>query len=77
MAIEYLENKAIFKEVVTIEEAEELFNWLLSQDEVEIDMTECIHIHTAILQLIHLFKSKLKLKLSADSDLQTWITGGD
>lgn len=73
MAVEYLDNKAIFRETVTIEEAEELFNWLLSKGEAEIDMTECSHIHTSVLQIILLFKPKLNLP--DDSDFKKWIKG--
>lgn len=62
MPIEFAENRAILKDIVTIEDAEPLFEWLLHIDEATIDMSRCEHIHTAILQLILLFEQKLKLQ---------------
>ncbi|MGB9891857.1 hypothetical protein [Thermodesulfovibrio yellowstonii] len=62
MPIEFGENRAVFRDVVTIEDAEPLFEWLLNIEEATVDMSECEHIHTAVLQLILLFVKKLKLQ---------------
>lgn len=73
MALEFKKNKAIFKEIVNVEEAEPLFEWFLKVKKPEVDMTECSHIHTAVLQLLMIFKPKLILP--KDEGLKLWLIG--
>ncbi|MEO0274677.1 MAG: hypothetical protein ABIM18_06350 [candidate division WOR-3 bacterium] len=62
MVMEFNEKKIILKEFVSIDEVEELFERLLKLDSVVIDISECVHIHTSILQLILLFREKIKVE---------------
>lgn len=71
MAVEFIENKAIFKNTVTIEEAEAVFEWLLREKDVEVDMIECEHIHTAVFQILAILKPKILLP--KDEELKKWI----
>lgn len=71
MAVKFKENKAIFTEVATIEEAEKVFEWILTVKEPVIDMTECSHMHTSVLQLLTLFKPDMELP--EDEELKQWI----
>ncbi|BAU22811.1 hypothetical protein THC_0415 [Caldimicrobium thiodismutans] len=64
-----------FIDIVTIEDTETLFNWFLEKKQGKIDMSKCRHIHTAILQLLMIFKPKIE-KLPEDNDLKKWIERG-
>lgn len=72
MPVEFKENKAAFTDTVTIEEAESLFEWLLDVSKPEIEMTDCNHIHTSVLQLIAIFKPKIKLP--EDEEFKIWFS---
>lgn len=62
MALTFEEEKIFLKDVVSIEEAEELYERLLKVDEVVINLSECEHMHTAILQLLLLFRGKVRFE---------------
>lgn len=62
MALEFDEKKIILKDNVSIEEAEQLFEHFLREENSIIDLSQCEHMHTAILQLILLFRMKFKIE---------------
>lgn len=45
MAIEYKKNLAIFRDVVSVDDAEELREWLQNKSAVKIDLEDCTHLH--------------------------------
>jgi len=59
MAIKYKGDTAVLKDVVSVEEAEGLLEWIHNTPKVRIDMSKLIHIHTACLQV--LMASKIKI----------------
>jgi hypothetical protein len=52
MAIEFKRNLATFKDVVSIEEAEELLDWFQKNRSGKVDLTSCTHLHPATLQVL-------------------------
>lgn len=71
MPVEFKESTAIFTETVTVEDAEKIFEWFLTAKEPVVDMTECLHIHTSVLQMLAIFKPHVKLP--DDENLKLWI----
>ncbi len=76
MALEIKNSTLKFIDLVTIEDAESLFNRLLEKKKVRIDMSQCRHIHTAVLQLLMVFSPEIE-KLPEDDDLKIWIERRD
>ncbi len=60
MAIEYQDHTAILKDVCTIEEGEQFFEWIKNQDSPKIKLAEVQHIHTAIVQTILYLKPTIE-----------------
>ncbi len=52
MPIEYGDSTAIFREMVGVDEAEDLLQWLHNKAHPRIDLSECTHIHPANLQVL-------------------------
>jgi hypothetical protein len=52
MAIEYKKNQAIFRDVVSVEEAEGLLEWLQKKPSAKVDLSACAHLHPANLQVL-------------------------
>lgn len=52
MPLEFKRNVALLREVVSIEEAETLLEWLQKKTQPKIDLSGCSHLHPANLQLL-------------------------
>lgn len=52
MSITYSENMAILADIVSVEEAESLLEWLKAHPQGTVDLTRCRHLHTANLQVL-------------------------
>lgn len=52
MPIEFRKNQALFTEVVSVEEAEALLEWLQKKPSAKIDLSACVHLHPANLQVM-------------------------
>ena len=52
MAIEYKKNHAIFKDVVGVEDAENLLGWFQKKTSAQVDFLACTHMHPANLQVL-------------------------
>lgn len=52
MAIEYKKNMAIFHDVVSVDDAEELREWLQNKSDARIDLEDCTHLHPENLQVM-------------------------
>jgi hypothetical protein len=52
MAIEYKKNQALFRDVVSVEEAEGLLEWLQKKPSAKADFSACVHMHPANLQVL-------------------------
>lgn len=60
MPIIYDKNIAFLEKICEVEEAEEFIKWLKKTKDPVIDLTKTEHIHTAILQIILIFKPEIK-----------------
>jgi hypothetical protein len=56
MAIEYTKKLAIFKDVVSVEDAEVLLEWLQNKSSARVDLSACTHLHPANLQVLMVAK---------------------
>lgn len=59
MTIEYMKNQAIFKDVVRVDEAEGLLEWLQKKTAAKIDLSACTHLHSANLQVLMAAKTNV------------------
>lgn len=73
MAIEYKENQAVFRDIVKVDEAEMLLEWLQDKpDAHEIDLSACTHLHPANLQVLMAAKSRIT-SWPDDANLRAWL----
>jgi hypothetical protein len=72
MAIEYKKNLAVFKEVVSVEEAEALLEWLQKKSNARVDLAACTHMHPANLQVLMAAKPAIHA-WPADVGLAAWL----
>ena len=75
MPVEFKNNTAILTDLVSIEDADALFNWLLERKKPKMDLSELSHIHTACLQLLLVFKPEI-IAYPEQEDLKYWLTEG-
>jgi hypothetical protein len=52
MAIRYLKKHAALEDIVTVEDAEALLQWLKSHPKPAVNLSKCKHLHAAILQVL-------------------------
>jgi len=72
MPIEYKENLATFSDVVSVEEAESLLEWLQKEPEARVDLAACTHLHPANLQVLMVAKPAISA-WPTDAGLATWL----
>ena len=52
MTIEFKKNQILFKDVVSVEDAEGLLEWLQKKAAVKVNFSACTHLHSANLQVL-------------------------
>lgn len=52
MAIEYRKSLVVFRDVVSVEDAEALLEWLQKKPSARADFSSCTHLHPANLQVL-------------------------
>jgi hypothetical protein len=72
MPIDYQKNQAIFSGVVSIDDTEELLQWLLKKTSPKINLVDCTHLHPAILQVLMVAQSPVTAWPS-DAAFCAWI----
>jgi ABC-type transporter Mla MlaB component len=72
MPVEIKKKEAKLTGVLGIEEAEELFNFLVEKKKPKVDLSEVEHLHTACLQLLLVFKPDV-VALPQDKELALWF----
>jgi hypothetical protein len=72
MPIEYKKNRAVFRDEVSVEEAETLLEWLQNKPTVKVDLSALIHMHTASLQVLMAAKTEVA-NWPRDVDLRNWL----
>jgi len=72
MAIEYQNNLAVLSEVVSVEEAEALLEWLQKKSAARVDLSACTHLHPANLQVLMVAHPVISA-WPTDPGLATWL----
>ncbi len=72
MPIEYKKKQAFLRDIVTVDEAEGLLEWLQSKPGARIDLSQCSHLHPANLQVLMAAASRVSA-WPADAALSAWL----
>lgn len=72
MAIEYKRNRALFTDMVSVDDAEGLLNWLQSKPKARIDLAACTHVHPANVQVLMAARCGV-IAWPADAGLRAWL----
>lgn len=72
MPIEYKKNQAVFLDIVSVDEAEGLLEWLQNKPAAKVDLGACTHLHLANLQVLMAAKSRITVWPN-DADLRAWL----
>jgi hypothetical protein len=72
MPIEFKKNRAVFRDEVSIEEAEGLLEWLQTRPAASVDLSACIHLHTANLQVLMTAKAGIS-SWPRNAELRGWL----
>ncbi|QIK36670.1 hypothetical protein GWK36_00150 [Caldichromatium japonicum] len=72
MPIEYSDTQARLPEILSVEEAEGLLEWLIQHPEGMVDLADCTHLHAANLQVLLAAHPKINA-WPADPKLAAWI----
>jgi hypothetical protein len=72
MPIEYKKNRAIFRDEVSVEEAEGLLEWLQTRPSARVDLSACSHLHTANLQVLMTARSGI-FSWPKNTELRAWL----
>ena len=72
MGIEYKKNLAVFSDVVSVEDAEALLEWMQKKSAARVDLSACTHLHPANLQVLMAAKPVIS-SWPKDAGLASWL----
>ena len=72
MAIEFKKNLALFRDVVSVDEAEGLLEWLQKCPAGKVDLAACSHLHPANLQVLMAARARVHA-WPEDNLLAAWL----
>lgn len=72
MPIQFRRNVAVLEEFCSVEEAEGLLQWLQSHPKAKINLKDCRHLHTAVLQVLMASRTPVA-NWPDDQDLSRWL----
>ena len=72
MPIDYQKKQALFHDIVSVDEAEGLLEWLQNKPAAKIDLGACTHLHPANLQVLMAAKRRIAVWPN-DADLRAWL----
>ena len=72
MAIQYKKNRAVFDDVVRVDEAEDLLQWVQKNPDGKVDLANCLHLHAATLQVLMAAHRQIAA-WPKDRELNTWL----
>ncbi len=72
MPITFKKNRAVFSDIVGVEEAEGLLEWLHTNPKGKVDLASCTHLHAANLQVLMAAKPHLT-DCPVDAGLAAWL----
>lgn len=73
MAIQYNKKSVVFTDVVSVEEAEGLLEWIQKNPKGKVDLATCTHLHAANLQVLMAARAQVSV-WPKDELLKTWLT---
>jgi hypothetical protein len=74
MPIEFKRNRIVFRDVVSVEEAETLLENLQKKPASKIDLFACTHLHTANLQVLMAARPNIE-RWPENPELRAWLEG--
>jgi anti-anti-sigma regulatory factor len=72
MPIEFKRNRVLFRDEVSVEEAEGLLEWLQKRPTAKVDLSACSHMHTANLQVLMTAKADIT-GWPKNAELRAWL----
>lgn len=72
MAMRFEDKQAVLADIITVEEAENLLEWLQSHPGAPLDLSACTHLHAANLQVLMAANANIAA-WPEDADLATWL----
>jgi hypothetical protein len=72
MAIEYRKSLAVFRDVVSVDDAETLLEWLQKKPAARADFAACSHLHPANLQVLMAAKTVV-VEWPKDAAFAGWL----
>ncbi len=72
MAIQYKKNLVLMSDVVSVEDAEALLEWLQRKPTARVDLSACTHLHPANLQVLMAAKTTVSA-WPAEAGLAAWL----
>lgn len=72
MSLEFKKNQVLFKDVVSVEDAESLLEWLQQKPAAQVDFSACTHLHPANLQVLMAAKPKVSA-WPEDAAFSVWL----
>jgi hypothetical protein len=72
MAIEYRKSLAVFMDVVSVDDAEALLEWLQKKPSASADFSACTHLHPANLQVLMAAKATV-VEWPQDAAFAAWL----
>ena len=72
MTIEYKKNRVLLHDVVGVEEAEGLLEWLYKRPAAKVDFSDCVHVHPANLQALAILHPKI-VEWPEDVAFAAWL----
>ena len=59
MPVRFVKNKVVITDVASVEEAENLLEWLQKKPAAKVDLSACTHLHAANLQVLMAAKTSV------------------
>ena len=72
MTILYQENLAVFQDIIGVDEADSLLEWLMKGAKKQVDFSDCRHLHAAGLQTLMAAKPTI-VAWPKDATLSVWL----
>ena len=72
MAIEYKKKVVVMSDIVSVDDAEGLLEWLQNKPAAKVDLSTCTHLHPANLQVLMAAQCRVT-HWPQDAGLRTWL----
>jgi len=72
MPVRFKKTVAVLDGICTVEESEQLLEWLGQHPKGKVNLKQCAHLHSAVLQVLMAVKPELSSPPS-DPDMASWL----